>query len=85
MSGKINYNFTTPSLPGQVAISGRVIDGSGAGVANVAVSAYSESLTGASNIGFAATGTTDSNGNYTFNILSGTNYQITFTPQNPTP
>lgn len=85
MNGNNNYNFTVPNLPGQVAISGRVIDGSGAGVADVAVSAYSESLTGASNVGFAAGGTTDSNGNYGFSMLSGTNYQVTFTPQNPTP
>jgi hypothetical protein len=85
MAGNNTYNFTTPGLPGQVTLSGRVIDGSGSGVADVAVSAFSESLTGASNIGFGAGSTTDSSGNYSFSILSGTNYQITFEPPIPAP
>ncbi len=85
MSGNNSYNFTVPALPGQVTISGHVTDGTGTAVAHVSVTASTESITGASNTGFAANGTTDSSGNYSFNVLSGTNYQLIFTPPSPTP
>jgi hypothetical protein len=85
LPGNATYNFTVPSLPVQVTVSGRVTDNSGNGVADVSVSAYTESLTGAANTAFSAGSTTDSNGNYSFNILSGTNYQMSFDPKPPTP
>jgi hypothetical protein len=79
------YNFTVPSLPAQVTVSGRVTDNSGNGVGDVTVSAYTDSLTGAANTAFSAGSTTDSSGNYSFKILSGTNYQMSFDPKLPTP
>lgn len=85
VAGNTSYNFSAPDLPGQITISGRVVDSSGAAIANTAVSAYSESLTGALDVGFGANSTTDSNGNYSFNVLSGTDYQISFEPPLPMP
>jgi hypothetical protein len=85
LNGNATYNFTVPGLPAQVTVSGRVTDNSGSGVGDVTVSAYTESLTGAANTAFAAGSTTDASGNYSFKILSGTNYQMSFTPKLPTP
>ena len=84
MSADTTLNLTVPNLPGQVNISGKVSDGSGNGVANVTVSATSQSITGAANVGFTGGGTTDANGNYVITVLSGTNYQVIFVPPTPT-
>jgi protocatechuate 3,4-dioxygenase beta subunit len=85
LTGDTTYNFNLPGLPGEVTVSGRVTDSGGRGVADVAVSAFSQSLTGAANISFAAGVTTDANGNYSIKVLSGTAYQILFYPPIPTP
>jgi hypothetical protein len=85
MSGDTTFNFNLPAFPGQVMVSGRVTDSGGRGVSAVAVSAFSQSVTGAPNLGFIAGAQTDANGNYSFVVLSGTNYQITFTPPTPAP
>lgn len=79
----LDFNF--PALPSTSTISGRVTDSSGKGVAKVAVSAYSQSITGAANLEFVAVATTDSNGDYTLTVLSGTNYTVVFYPPSPTP
>jgi hypothetical protein len=85
LAGDTNRNFVIPNLPGLVTVSGRVTDGNGQGVKDVAVFAYSESVTGAPNLGFSAGGVTDANGNYSFVVLSGLDYQVMFQPPWPTP
>jgi hypothetical protein len=77
-------NFSLPALPGQVTISGRVTDGGGQPVSGVGVAAFSQSITGATNLGFTAGTQTDANGNYSIVVLSGTNYQVIFVPPTPT-
>jgi hypothetical protein len=85
MSGDTTFDFNLPAFPGQVTVSGRVTDSGGRGVSDVSVGAFSQSVTGAPNLGFIAGAQTDANGNYSFVVLSGTNYQITFTPPTPAP
>jgi hypothetical protein len=80
-----SYDFTVPALPGQVTISGRVTDSNGNPVNNVTVSALSQSITGTPNLQFFTGTTTDTSGNYSMSVLSGTNYQLSFTPPTPTP
>jgi protocatechuate 3,4-dioxygenase beta subunit len=72
-------------LPSTSTISGRVIDSSGNGVANVVISATSQSIAGASNLQFSAFTTTDSGGNYSFAVLNGTNYTVSYIPPAPKP
>ena len=80
LNGDTNLDFNVPSLPGRVTISGRVTDSSGRGLRNVSVTASTQSLSGTTNVGFTAGATTDSNGNYRFTVLSGTNYKVLFVP-----
>ncbi|MGA2262565.1 MAG: carboxypeptidase-like regulatory domain-containing protein [Acidobacteriota bacterium] len=75
-------DFNLPNLPNTATIHGRVTDSIG-GVANVAVNAYSQSITGAANTSFSASTITDANGNYSITVLSGTNYQVIFVPPVP--
>jgi hypothetical protein len=75
------YNLILPALPEEVQISGKVVDKTGTELADVTVAATSVSLTEAPDAGFAATSTTDSNGNYSITVPSG-KYQLTFTPLN---
>jgi len=77
--------FNVPALPGLVTISGKVTNNQGQGVAGVDVSAYSSQITGAAQVYYAAGAETNTDGNYTMQVLSGTNYQLTFTPPRPTP
>jgi hypothetical protein len=76
------YDFKIQALPAEVQINGKVVDNTGAGISSVTVAATSESLTGATDAGFAATTATDSNGNYSIKVLSG-KYRLTFTPPGP--
>ena len=85
LSGDATLDFNLPAFPAQVTISGQVTDSSGHGVGGVSVGAYSQTLTGGANLGFAGGAETDSNGNYRFVVLSGTNYQLTFVPRTPAP
>ncbi len=76
-------NFTLPNVPSTATISGRVTDTSGNGVADVVISASSQSITGASNLAFTAVATSDASGNYSFELLNGTNYTLLFSPPPP--
>lgn len=82
VSGSTVFNLNLGTPPPAVTVSGRVTGPDGKGVANVAVSAFSTSLSG---IGAAFTidTTTDSNGNYSFSVISGTGYILGFTPPLP--
>jgi hypothetical protein len=75
-----NYDFTVPTLPGYVTISGRVTDSSGNPVSGAVVSAISQSITGTPNLLFSTVVQADAGGNYSMSVLSGTNYQLVFTP-----
>jgi hypothetical protein len=79
-------DFDFPPIPAQVTLSGRVTDSSARGISGVRVSAFTQNLTGAANVGFASVGsTTDANGDYRLTLLSGSNYQISFIPPEPEP
>jgi hypothetical protein len=80
LSGDATFNFTIPSLPATVTLSGRVTDAGGRGVGGASISAYTQSLTGVSGMGFMAFALTDADGNYSFQVLSGANYQIIIAP-----
>jgi hypothetical protein len=77
------YDFTVPTLPVRVTISGLVTDSQGHPVSGVAVSATSQSITGAPSLRFSNFGQTDASGNYSLSVLSGTNYQLVFIPPPP--
>ncbi len=74
-TGSRTCDFIVPVLPAQVSISGRVTDTSGNGVANIYVSVRSSALTGAADTSFYGGARTDSGGNYTVPVLSGTGYE----------
>ena len=79
------HDFNLPALPAQRVISGRATDSSGQGVAEVSIIATTSAVTGAANLTFAGVATTDAAGNYRMTVLSGTNYELTFTPPVPSP
>jgi hypothetical protein len=76
------YDFTVPPLPGRVTVSGKVTDSKGNAVNGAVVSLYCESVTGSPNLKFAHSAITDSGGNYSVSVLSGT-YTMVFTPPLP--
>ncbi len=79
--GNTTFDVITPGLPGRVTLSGRVTDLSGHPVANTSVSVTSDSITGAPGVSFMTYANTDSSGNYSISVLSGTNYRVVFTPE----
>jgi len=83
LNGNRTESFTIPALPGAVSITGKVTNPQSQGVGNVSVSATTESVTGATGVMFTSMTTTDTNGNYTLSVLSGTNYTLTFAPPPP--
>ncbi len=85
LSKDTTLDFALPAFPAQVSISGQVADSAGHGVNGAFVSAFSQTLTGAPNLGFTSSAQTDANGNYHLVVLSGTGYQLTFTPPTPAP
>ncbi len=85
LTSDTTHDFTLPAFPAQVSVSGQVTDSSGKGVSGAFVTAYSQTITGAPDLGFTSGAQTDANGNYQFVVLSGTNYQLTFTPPAPAP
>ncbi len=78
-------DFNLPAFPSQVRITGKVTDSTGKGVKDVTVSAYSKELSGAADLGYSGSAQTDVNGTYELVLLRGINYEVTFTPQPPTP
>ncbi len=85
LTSDTTHDFTLPAFPAQVNVSGQVTDSAGHGVNGAFVTAYSRTLTGAPDLGFTSGAETDANGNYHFVVLSGTDYQLTFTPPTPAP
>ncbi len=85
LSANKTQNFTIPTLPALVTISGKVTNSQSQGVAGVSVGAMSNQITGASGVYYMAGAETDSNGNYTMQVLNGTSYTLTFIPPMPTP
>jgi hypothetical protein len=80
-----NYDFTVPSLPGRVTISGQVTDGNGNPVSGATIIATSQSITSTPNLEFSDFAQTDDGGNYSLSVLNGTNYQLVFIPLTPAP
>ena len=81
LAGDTTQNIAVPQIPGTVTVSGQVTDPTGAPVANAAVVATTAQVTGISLLGSFSRGTqTDQNGNYRLVVLSGTNYDFTFSP-----
>jgi hypothetical protein len=74
------YNFGLPDLPGQVKLTGKVVDRLGRGIEGVTVRAYTNAVTSTPNVNFVAIGVTDAGGNYSLTVVSGTNYQLMFIP-----
>lgn len=85
VSSSTTLNLTLPALPGQAIVTGKVSNGSGQGVKDVGVTATSRELSGAANLGYVGSATTDASGNYRLVLLRGVNYEIVFTPPPPTP
>ena len=79
LQGDSSINFAIPSLPApNVTIFGVVSDGAGHAIANVKVTALSQSISGAPNVTYSVTGTTDIYGQYRLWLLGGSNYSVTF-------
>ncbi|RPJ87327.1 MAG: carboxypeptidase regulatory-like domain-containing protein [Acidobacteria bacterium] len=72
-------------ISGQVTIQGRVRRPDGSGVAGCLVLLSSNVPLGLSGFNYSAGITTDSEGYYSFNILKGGNYSISFIPPRPMP
>ena len=69
------------ALPGTVTISEQVKDSTGAPVANVTVEANTAEVTGITgSVSFSRSTQSDNAGNYRLTVLSGTNYDLVFTP-----
>jgi hypothetical protein len=78
-------DISAPNLPNGVVILGKVTDSAGHGIANVEIEAVSQSLTGVTNAKLSHSEVTDPDGNYKIQVLSGTNYRLTFYPPIPAP
>jgi hypothetical protein len=78
-------DFTVPSLPTRYTLSGKITDGSGNPVSGAMVMASSSSITGTPTVQFINTAQSDSGGNYSVSVLSGTNYTVYFVPPLMTP
>ncbi len=85
LDGDASYNLSLPALPEKATVTGRVTDSLGRALSGVSVTAYAQGLSGAPNLGFAANTITDSQGNYSLTLLSGTGYRLDFIPPIPTP
>jgi len=85
VTSNTTLNLTLPAFPGQAIVTGKVSNGSGQGVKDVAVTATSKELSGAANLGYTGSSTTDAGGNYRLVLLKGINYEIVFAPPAPTP
>ncbi|MEO0249587.1 MAG: carboxypeptidase-like regulatory domain-containing protein [candidate division WOR-3 bacterium] len=75
-------NFTVPSLPPFVTISGRVTDSSGQSVAEASISAFTSMVLNTP-AAFSTRTQTDSNGRYELRVLSGHGYTLLVCPPQP--
>lgn len=81
--GNTTSNFTLGALPIYVTIDGRVTGPDGQGVPDVGVTMQTSTLTGLANVSFMAWTTTDGLGNYSIQILRGTQYTFSYDPPEP--
>ncbi len=82
----VSYDFTVPTLPAYVTISGNVTDSSSNPVNGATIIATSQSITGIGTppgLQFETYAQTNASGNYSMSVLSGTNYQLMFYPLSP--
>jgi hypothetical protein len=84
INSNLTQDFTVPTLPPAVMISGTVTDEQNQPIADAQVSASTESITNTPNVNFITTGLTDSEGKYTLLGLTGTNYTVIVCPPEPT-
>jgi len=85
VTGNTTQDFNYPALPPFVTLSGRVTGANGQAAPRVQVNVVSKQITGAADTQYTAVTTADVNGNYRLTVLSGTAYEITFSPQIPLP
>jgi hypothetical protein len=84
-NGDSTQDFEFPALPASFSISGRVTDSNGAAVAGVVVAASTSEVTGISGAAYSASAQTAADGTYRLQVLSGNNYQVSFSPPLPRP
>jgi len=80
LAGNRVEDFLVPALPAPVTVSGKLTDFRGQAVPNAPVALVSDEVAGAANVSFGSNAMTDSLGNYSATVLSGTNYRVMFTP-----
>ncbi|MCS6815768.1 MAG: carboxypeptidase-like regulatory domain-containing protein [Blastocatellia bacterium] len=85
LTADTTQNFTLPSLPSFVTLSGRITDQRGQPVARAFVFATTSTLSGTPNAAFTAATEADAQGRYRLRLLSGRAYQITICPPTPSP
>jgi hypothetical protein len=85
MNGDTNLDLNVPLMRRNVIIFGNVKAAPGNPVADVLVTAYSQSISGLPNVSSSFSGKTDVYGNYSISVPGGTNYQLTFVPPAPQP
>jgi hypothetical protein len=78
------FDFNVPAIRGSIQIYGNVNDGLGHNLSDVTVTAVSQSVTGATNVGVLISTKTDINGNYIILVPAGS-YQLRFIPTAPKP
>lgn len=78
-------DFTMPSLPLFVVLSGRITDERGQPVAQAGISAVTDALAGTPNAAFTAWTETDAQGRYQLRLLSGTAHRIIACPPSSSP
>ena len=88
-NGATTRNFSFPSRPPEVTLSGQVMGpdltgtSASAPASNVAVSVFCRSLSGAANTFFSGTANTDGAGHYSIQVLSGSICEVEFLPALP--
>ncbi len=78
-------DFTMPTLPPFVVLSGRITDEHGQPVARASVTAFTDTLTSTPNATFSASTETDENGWYRLRLLSGAQYRVEVCPPTSSP
>jgi hypothetical protein len=74
-----------PMIPGTVQVTGTITDPGGLGVASTRVNAVTDMVSGAPNVIYSRSTTTDANGVYRLVVLQGSNYRLDFVPSPPAP
>jgi len=85
LTAEATQDFTMPSLPPFVVLSGRITDERGQPVAGASVVAITDALVGTPNAIFTAGTETDAQGQYHLRLLSGMAYRVTVCPPSPAP